>query len=232
MLNEKLFINDVMEDTVSFESFMENYRGLEYEKSFANNESIEKPLHSNGLVSTYDVLNNLAEYGVAVNDIPEFLKEYGDLEILEDKYDNSYNYNGYLDRYVNFGMFSLENDQCLVTLGVGLGLDPRGGYTNKVALVFENEYDFLEIFAGNYSLLDFEFTAYDGKKFYASFDANPLSDFGYLSITNNETGENDYYDETVLDTLDIDDIKDKISEIMETESVEIGKVNYFWEPCF
>ena len=228
MLKKRLFVNDVMENVVSFEAFMKSYFGLKYEKSFANNKTVEKPLRSNGLVSTYDTLDNLAEYGVAVEDVEEFLQEYGSLEILEDKYGNTYNYNGYLDRYVNFGMFNLENNQVLVTLAVGLSLDPRGGYTEKVAFIFENEEAFLEILAGSYSLLDFEFTAFSGKKFYASFDGSALSEFGYLSITDQETGESVYYDETVMDAGDVDDIKDTVAEILETDEISIDKINYFW----
>ncbi len=231
-MNEQLFVSEVMENVVSFNSFMKNYFSLKYEKSFANNKVIEKSVRTDGLISTYDVFDNLTEYGEAVNDTEKFLQEYGDLEILEDKYDNSYNYNGYLDRYINFGMFSLENDQYLVTLSVGLGLDPRGGYTDKIAFIFESEEEFLEIFAGSYQLMDFEFTAFDGKKFYGSFDAGALSEFGYLVITNQETGQEEYYDEAVMDTTDKEDIKDVVAEILEVEDVKIEKVNYFWYPCF
>lgn len=229
---KQLFIKDVMENTINFKDFMQNYDGLEYEKSFSNNQVVKKPLRSKGLISAYDVLDNLSEYGEAVNNIEDFLEEYGDLEILQDSYDNSYNYNGYLDRYINFSVFELENDQTLVTLAVGLGLDPRGGYTEKIALVFEDEYDFLESFAGSWQLLDFEFTAFGGKKFYGSFDAGALSEYGYLTITNQETEKEEYYDETVMDATDKEDISNVVSEILETQDVKIDKVNYFWYPCF
>lgn len=229
---EQLFVNDVMENVVDFESFMKEFGKLDYEKSFANNETTKKPVRTNGLVSTYDTLDNLAEYGAVVSDIPEFLEEYGSLEILEDNYDNSYNYSDYLDRYVNFNVFELENDQVLVTLAVGLGLDPRGVYTEKVAFVFESEEEFFEIFAGTYSLLEVEFTAFSGKKFYANFSGSALSEFGFLSITNSETGETEDYDETVLDATDKEEISKTIAEIMETETVEIGKISYFWESNF
>ena len=36
MLNERLFVNDVVENTVGFDEFMQEFSGLEYEKSFAN----------------------------------------------------------------------------------------------------------------------------------------------------------------------------------------------------
>lgn len=225
-----MFINEIINEnnTQGFNEFMQNFDGLEYQKNFATNATIKRSRRSNGLISTYDLLNELKEYGEPVNNVEEFINEYGEMEILKDSYDNSFNYNGYLDNYVNFGMFDLENDQTLVTLSVCLGLDPRSAYTRSVALVFENRYDFLEAFSKDFQLLDFEFTAFGGKKFYGSFDAGALSEFGYLGITDQETGESVYYDETIMDAGDIDDIKDTVSEIMETDEISIDKINYFW----
>ena len=226
-------VNEIVNtvDTENFEEFMQNFDGLEYQKSFATNETIKHPRRSNGLISTYDLLNELKGYGDPVNDVEEFLQEYGEMEILEDCYDNTYNYNGYLDNYINFSTFELENDQTLVTLSVGLGLDPRGVYTRNVALVFESKYDFLEAFSKDFQLLDFEFTAFDGKKFYGSFDAGALNEFGYLDITDQATGESVCYDETIMDAGDIEDIKDTVAEILETDEISIDKINYFWYAC-
>ena len=225
-----MFVNEIVNtvDTESFEEFMENFGGLEYQKSFATNTTVKHPLRINGLISTYDLLNELKYYGEPVNDVEEFLSEYGNMEILSDKYDNTYNYNGYLDHYINFSMFDLENDQTLVTLSVCLGLDPRSAYTKNIAMIFESEYDFLEAFAKDCQLLDFEFTAFDGKKFYGSFDAGALSEFGYLSITDQVTGETEYYDETLMDSTDVEDICDTVAEILEVDKISIDKINYFW----
>lgn len=225
-----MFINEIIneQNTESFEEFMQNFDGLEYQKSFATNMTVKHPLRTNGLISTYDLLNELKEYGEPVNDVEEFLNEYGNFEILEDNYDNSYNYNGYLDNYINFSTFDLENDQTLVTLSVCLGLDPRSAYTRSVAIVFESKYDFLEAFAKDWQLLDFEFTAFDGKKFYGSFDAGALSEFGYLNITDQATGETEYYDETVMNSADVEDICDTVAEILEVDKISIDKINYFW----
>ena len=228
-----MLVNEIVNtvDTESFKEFMENFGGLEYQKSFSTNTTIKRPRRSNGLISTYDLLNELKEYGEPVNDVEEFLQEYSEMEVLEDSYDNSYNYNGYLDNYVNFVMFDLENDQTLVTLSVCLGLDPRSAYTRSVAFVFESEYDFLEAFSKDWQLLDFEFTAFNGKKFYGSFDARALSEFGYLNITNQETGESVCYDETIMDATDKDEICDTVKEIMENDEISIDKINYFWYAC-
>ena len=225
-----MFVNEIInkENIESFEEFMKGFDGLEYQKSFATNEMIKHPRRSNGLISTYDLLNELTEYGEPVNNISEFLDEYGNLEILEDCYDNTYNYNGYLDNYINFSTFELENDQTLVTLSVCLGLDPRSAYTRSVAIVFESKYDFLEAFAKDWQLLEFEFTAFGGKKFYGSFDAGALSEFGYLNITDQQTDENIWYDETIMDTTDVEDISDVVAEILEVHKINIDKINYFW----
>lgn len=229
MLNERLFVSEVMEDVVSFEKFMKDFYVLKYEKSFANNETIEKPVRSKGLISTYDLFDDLASSSEPVNDMEEFLDEYGYLEILQDSYDNTYNYSGYLDRYVNFSVFNLENDQTLVTLSVGLGLDPRGGYTDKVAFIFESEEEFLEVLDETFQLMEFEITA-GGKKYYGSFDATALSEYGCLNLDDKETGENVYYNEAVLDTTDKEDIIENVAEILDVDvdSVEIENINYFW----
>ena len=225
-----MFVREIVNEltTESYEKFMKNYGDLEYQKSFATNTTVKHPLRTNGLISTYDLLNELCGYGEPVNDVSGFLDEYGNMEVVSDKYDNTYNYNGYLDHYINFSIFDLENDQVLVTLSVGLGLDPRSTYTKNIAMIFENEYDFLEAFSKDFQLLDFEFVAFGGKKFYGSFDAGALSEFGYLSIKDQTTGENVYYDETIMDAGDVDDIKDTVAEILETDEISIDKINYFW----
>lgn len=228
-----MLVNEILNtvDTESFEEFMKNFDGLEYQKNFSTNETIKHPRRSNGLISAYDLLNELCGYGEPVNDLEEFFQEYGEMEVVSDKYDNTYNYNGYLDHYINFSMFNLENNQTLVTLSVGLGLDPRSAYTKDIALIFENEYDFLESFSKDFQLLDFEFTAFDGKKLYGSFDAGALSEFGYLDITDQATGESVYYDETFMDAGDIEDICDTVAEILEVDKISIDKINYFWYAC-
>ena len=228
-----MLVNEIVNtiDTESFNEFMENFDGLEYQKSFAINTTVKHPLRTNGLISTCDLLNEIGGYGEPANDVEEFLQEYGNLEIIKDSYDNTYNYAGYLDNYINFSMFDLENDQTLVTLSVCLGLDPRSAYTRSVAVVFESEYDFLEAFSKNFQLLDFEFTAFGGKKFYGSFDAGALSEFGYHDITDQETGESVCYDETIMDAGDVEDIKNSVAEIMEIDEISIDKINYFWYAC-
>lgn len=223
-----MLVNEIMNEIEiqSYEEFMKNYDDLEYEKSFANNETIKHPRRKNGLISTYDLLDELTSYGDPVNDVEKFISEYGNFEVLRDQYDNTYNYNGYLDNYINFSMFDLENDQTLVTLSVCLSLDPRGAYTKSVALVFENGYDFMETFSKTFQLLDFEFTA-NGKRLYGSFDAGALSEYGYLYITD-QNNEEVYYDEALMDTTDDEDISNVVAELLEMEKITIDKINYFW----
>lgn len=224
-----MLVNEIVnsENTQSFSEFMQNFDGLKYQKSFANNETIKHPRRTNGLISTYDLLDELTSYGEPVNDVDYFLSEYGDLEVLRDTYDNTYNYNGYLDNYVNFSMFDLENDETLVTLSVCLSLDPRGAYTKSVAFIFESEYDFMEAFSKDFQLLDFEFTAFGGKKFYGSFDAGALSEYGYLTIMD-QNNEEVYCDEAFMDTTDVEDISNVVAELLEIEKITIDKINYFW----
>lgn len=227
-----MLVNEILnvKNTENFDEFMSKYRELGYQKSFATNETVKHDLRTNGLISTYDLLNELSANSTeTVNDVEEFISEYGNLEILQDSYDNTYNYNGYLDRYVEFNTFELENDQFLATFSVGLGLDPRAAYTKQVALVFENDYDIMESLDTQFELLDFEFTA-NGKRYYGGFDGSALNEFGYLNIDDQGTSENVYCGESILDTSDVDDIKDVVAEIMKIDKnkISIDKVNYFW----
>lgn len=223
-----MLVNEIVnsENTQGFSEFMQHFDDLEYQKSFATNTTIKHPRRKNGLISTYDLLDELTSYGDPVNDFEKFIGEYGNMEVLEDQYDNTYNYNGYLDNYVNFSIFDLENDQTLVTLSVCLSLDPRGAYTKSVAFIFESEYDFMETFSKTFQLLGFEFMG-NGRKFYGSFDAGALSEYGYLYITD-QNNEEVYYDEALMDTTDVEDISSVVAELLEIEKVTIDKINYFW----
>lgn len=226
-----MLVNQIINEneTQSFSKFMQEFSGLEYQKSFANFTRTKHPVHRNGLISSFDLFNDIASSGEPVDDIPEFLEEYGEFEVLQDKHDNTYNYMGYCDNYINFSTYELENDQVLATLAIGLGLDPRGGYTDSIAIVFDDEYSFLECLDETFQLMDFEVKT-NGKKYLASFDATALSEFGYLNLDDKETGENLYYDEVIMDATDEDDLIENVSEILGVvvDSIEINNINYFW----
>lgn len=228
-----MLVNEIVnsENTQGFSEFMHNYDGLEYQQSFANNETIKHPRRKNGLISTYDLLNRLEDYSdETVYNVKEFLQEYGNLEILEDKYDNTYNYGGYLDNYLDFGIFELETDQTLVTVSVCLGLDPRGAYTKKVAFVYYCEFDFMQTLAGNYEFMQIEFTA-NGKKYRAMFDGNALNEVCDLDITDLSNQEIIYNDQNMLDTTDTEEILGTLAAILETEKISIDKIDYFCYAC-
>lgn len=230
--NEVINVEKIIsaENTQGFEAFMKGFSGLEYEASFSNNETVKHDLHSNGLISTYDLFDLMSDYSEPVQDVQEFLDEYGDMEVLEDKYDNTYNYNSPIDNYIEFGTFDLENDQTLVTMSVCLGLDPRAGYTKQVCFIFDDEYAFLDAMSTDFALASFEFTV-KGKSYYGGFDANAFSEYGLLSVNEKETDEEVYYDEAFASVDDLDDLKEAIADALEVESndVEISSVDYIWE---
>jgi hypothetical protein len=227
-----MLVNEIVNnvETQGYEDFMKNYGDLEYQASWAGYSTTKRPRSTDGLISTYDLFDELGlNSEMVVNDIQKFIDEYGDLEILEDHYDNTYNYSGYLDRYVEFHYFELENDQVLVTLSVGLGLDPRSVYTKNVAMIFEDSYDFLEAFSTQFQLLDLEFRV-DGKKYFGTFDGGALSEYGYLELKD-ENGEIVFDDESTFPTTDCEDMQDAISEILGKDQVTIDTIKYFWYAC-
>lgn len=225
MLVKEFFNKNEIE---SFQTFMQNYDSIEYQKSFSSWSGMERPKYTDGLVSTYDLLGELAEASVeVVNDFGNFMKEYGYLEVVSEKGDNTYNYNGYLDRYINFNVLELESDQVLVSLAVGTSLDPRYNYTRNVIMLFDDEYNFIDVLSQNFGLVDFEVKVKE-KTFSASFDASALSEYGMLSIVNNETGEEMFYNEVLVDTRDLEDIKVTVEEMLE-DKVKIENLCYYWD---
>lgn len=228
-----MLVNEIIDEknTENFNTYMRGFDELEYQKSFANFETTKRPLHVDGLISTYDLLNELEEHSSeTVFNVERFLREYGDLEIVNEKHDNSYNYCGYLDNYMEFSMFDLETDQTLVTVSVCLGLDPRSGYTNNLAFIYDDEYSFLETLANNYELMEIQFTA-SGKKYRAMFNGSALSEYGFMDIVDLSNHEIIYDGETILDTRDTDEISETLAEIMETDKIDIDDVDYFCYAC-
>lgn len=227
-----MFVREIVNEltTESYEKFMKNYDDLEYQKNWASYSTAKRPRSTDGLISTYDLFDELGSNSkFVVNDVEKFDREYGDLEIIRDTYDNTYNYNGYLDNYINFGVFDLENNQTLVTLSVCLGLDPRSAYTKNVAMIFEDSCDFLEVLSKRFQLLDFECTV-DGKKYYGTFDGDALSEYGYLELKD-ENGEIVYDDESTFPTTDCEDMRDAIQEILEKDQVSLDTIKYYWYAC-
>lgn len=228
-----MLVNEIVnsENTQGFSEFMQHFDDLEYQKSFATNTTIKHPRRKNGLISTYDLLNELEKYSdETVYNVKEFIQKYGNMEVLEDKYDNTCNYGDYLDNYLDFGVFELETGQVLATVSVCPGLDPRGAYTKQVAFVYYCEFDFLETLATNYEFMQIEFTV-NSKKYRAMFDGNALNVFCDLNITDLSNHEIIYNDQNILDTTDTEAILDTLTEILETEKISIDKIDYFCYAC-
>lgn len=227
MLVKEFFNKNEVE---SFQTFMQNYDNIEYQKSFVSWSGMKRPRYVEGLVSAYDLLNELANASVeVVNDFNDFMKEYGSLEVVSEKGDNTYNYNGHLDHYLNFNVLELESDQVMVSLAVGTGLDPRYGYTRNIIMIFDNEYNFMDALSTNFELFSCEARA-NGKLYEVGFDASATSECGLLSIFESETGEQIFYDEALVDVGDLEDMQSTVSKVLEAK-VTIENPCYFWYAC-
>ena len=226
MLVRDLF--DETENLESFKTFMKEYGDIEYQASFSSWSGKKNPKRTDGLVSTYDLLEELANASAETADnFDVFLEDYGDLEVVSEKGDNTYNYNGFLDHYINFNVLYLENDQMLVSLAVGTGLDPRYGYTKNVLMVFDDEDSFLYALSTGYSLFSCEARAND-KTYEVDFSGSATSECGLLSIFDSETGEQIFCDEVLLDSTDQEDIQTTVEEILESK-VAIENLCYYWD---
>lgn len=87
------------------------------------------------------------------NSIEDYIEYIDVVDGLEEKGDNTYNYNGYLSHEVNFVVYDNKAEgTSLVKLGVHRYGDVRCNYTESCLLKFNSLCEFLEILDNMYSL--------------------------------------------------------------------------------
>lgn len=108
----------------------------------------DNELRENGLISLMTFLDTLDDEGEALtpSELNEYLLDMEEQDIeLTVKGDNTYNYNGALERDVNF--YTIENTEdyeTILLVAVHVGLDVRVGYTEYIAFKFDSEQEALE----------------------------------------------------------------------------------------
>ena len=137
--------------------------------------------------------------------------------------DNTYNHNGYLERDVNFNVFeNTEDDTVLCFLMVHIGLDIRAGYTNYIAIQYDNEYDMQEDFMDTYNVGGATFKQ-GGKEIYVSLDCSPVSE--YVNVYISDEGNNEILsDETYeLDLYDKEDFVKSFYEYLKQNDIDFDE---------
>lgn len=145
----------VLDDVITISQFLKELPTTKGQKSFTDmigTDPINKKPH--GLItldSIFDPKNCYQEEGHPesfVDDINDFLDQYGNWEVTETSGDNTYNYNSPVEDYVNMNQITIVNPDSeayeskdIVLMSAGLSLDPRGGYTDDVIAIFDNDLD-------------------------------------------------------------------------------------------
>lgn len=123
--------------------------------------------------------------------------------------DNTYNYNGYLKRDLQFSVFDNdENDTSIAIIAVHVGLDIRGGYSDVFVVSFDDDYgdnyNLLDDFSRNITVREIE---YNGD--YISIDTSAMYDCCDV-----------YYNGESYDvSLDLSDNDDEIIEYLKSENI-------------
>ena len=120
--------------------------------------------------------------------------------------DNTYNYEGYLERDLNFTIYENDcTDEAIVFFAVHIGIDVRAGYTKYFAMKFDNLYDFQEKLSERFELAFFEYKDSDGDIQGISLYGSATSEYteGYFRFDDRDFEECiDLYDkETAIESL-------------------------------
>lgn len=174
------------------------------------------------LLSFFDELEYAGKW-LTVDELKEYFNELdNDWEGVSwyEKYsDNTYNYNGYLEREVNFCAFENDcTDEAIVFFAVHIGIDVRAGYTNYFAMIFENQSDFEEKLSERFELAFLEYKDSDGDIQGISLYGSATSEYieGYFRFDDRDFSECvDLYDkETAIESL-TELMKDKEIDFVE-----------------
>jgi len=123
--------------------------------------------------------------------------------------DNTYNYDGYLERNLQFSVFNNdENDTSIAIIAVHIGLDIRAGYSDVFVVSFDDDY------GDNYNLFD----DLDRHVFVREIEYNN----DYVSIgasAMNEYCSIDYNNDYNEMSLDLNDSDNEIIECLKSENI-------------
>lgn len=256
-LKEVLDRENVLDDILSADQFRKMLTTQKVQSSFVSYD-LDAPLTSKarGLITMPEVFNNFG--GITcdaedVNDVKKFIDDYGNWLVTDTMSDNTYNYCAPAEDYINYNVLTIQKPDnfadddiysgsdcdCIdvVFFSCGVTLDPRGGYTQYMIALFDNDlndhYRTAEWFNKRYQIVSGSFN-YNNKAFNFEMDGSLNSETVEIYIDAED--ENNYIscfdDSQCVDTTERDDIKDALKEIMENNvndnnvSIDNLKVDY------
>lgn len=123
--------------------------------------------------------------------------------------DNTYNYNGFLERDLQFSVFNNdENDTSIAIVAVHVGLDIRAGYSDVFVVSFDDNYgdnyDLLDDFSRNIMVREIE---YNGD--YVDIDASAMNEYCNVYYKGDCDGA----------SLDLSDSDNEIIKYLKSENI-------------
>lgn len=122
-----------------------------------------------GRISLLRFFNEMEYAGewLTVDELKDYFNEldndWGGVSWYEYGADNTYNYEGYLERELNFTIYENDcTDEAIVFFAVHIGIDIRAGYTKCFAMKFDNLFDFQEKLSERFELAFLEYKDSDG----------------------------------------------------------------------
>lgn len=223
------------DETIGIAKFRQMLKEAKGQASFAS-PSLTRPIAQapHGyitLLSIFDPENCYQMDGhpeCFVENVDQFIQQYADWEVTYDNElgDNTYNYDSPVEDYINMQTITIVSPDTqsyhskdIMFLSAGLGLDPRGGYTENVMAVFDNDlgehYDMQSFGFNRYDVMDGTFD-YHNHHFNFSASAELANESYFVNLGLDDDSENfdDEY-EINCDGADQDDLKAALNDLMD-----------------
>lgn len=197
-------------------------------------ESMESPVNFTGktaptlskdlfgrisLLSFFEEMEYAGEW-LSVDELKDYFNEidedYTDASWLEVGADNTYNYNGYLERELNFCIYECDcPEETLVFFAVHIGIDVRAGYTKYFAMKFDNRYDFEEKLSERFEIAFLEYQDSEGETQGISLYGSATSEYieGYFRFDDRDFEE-------CIDLFDKEIAVESLAELMKDNEID------------
>lgn len=174
-----------------------------------------------GEIGVLEFMDEVLNEGQAM-DLEELEEYFNEAETFVFKgADNTYNHGGYMERDFTWHEYeNAETDEMVVFIAFHIGLDIRAGYTEFVAVKFENSYDWAEMLTNRFELAFASFYI-DGKEYTIGIDGEGISEYTSVYISdegNNEYSEN-YDTEPYLDLFDKETAIESIADYLKENDI-------------
>ena len=238
--------NDVLCDVVSFNKFVKELEKTVVPESYQNYDKKVKLCQTpKGLITLESIFNrnNFINFGQPVNNLKDFLINYGSWLVVDDKSDNTFNYNEGVESPIEYEKITLQNEfnnrhVDVVLFSACTALDVRGGYTDSCIIVFDNEennhYELCTWLNSYYKLVNGSFTIED-VKYEFNVKGELVDNYQPIYITNNKDVNID--NAINADLTDKNELRDEISDLLSADTDQLKgcaisnlKINYVSDP--